>query len=77
MTNIEIIDFIEETYKPLSVVEVKIDGERIVIYAEKPGHVIGKKGSNIKVLSNILKKSFNIKEPKISVLSSEKRTVDE
>jgi len=76
LVRIDVIEFIEETYKPLSVVEAKIDGNRIVIYAEKPGHMIGKKGSNIKALSDILKKNFNIEKPQISVLPSEKRIVD-
>ena len=42
-------------------------GTRIIIYAERPALVIGRKGSNIKRISAILEKRFEIENPQIEV----------
>ena len=42
-------------------------GTRIVIFAERPALVIGRKGHNIKALSSILSRKFGIENPQIDV----------
>jgi len=38
-----------------------------VIYASKPGLIVGRKGTNISEIIEILKKKFNIENPQIEV----------
>ncbi|MCD6096416.1 MAG: 30S ribosomal protein S3 [Thermoprotei archaeon] len=47
-------------------------GTRITIYAERPGMVIGRRGSNIRLLTEKLQKLFNIENPQIDVIPVEK-----
>ena len=42
-------------------------GEKVVIFTSRPGLVVGKKGENIRKLTNILKKKFNMENPQIEV----------
>jgi len=42
-------------------------GEKIVIYAARPGLVVGRKGENIKKLTKNLKKKFNLENPQIEI----------
>lgn len=42
-------------------------GEKIVIYASRPGLVVGRKGQNIKSLTIDLKKKFNLENPQIEI----------
>ncbi|MEK6916613.1 MAG: 30S ribosomal protein S3, partial [Nanoarchaeota archaeon] len=42
-------------------------GEKIIIYASRPGLVIGGGGSNIKKLTEDLKKEFNLENPQIEI----------
>jgi small subunit ribosomal protein S3 len=42
-------------------------GEKIIIAASRPGLVVGKKGENIKKLTNTLKKKFNLENPQIEI----------
>ncbi|MBI2545582.1 30S ribosomal protein S3 [Candidatus Woesearchaeota archaeon] len=42
-------------------------GEKIVVYATKPGMVVGKKGESIKNLTRVLKKRFNLENPQIEL----------
>ncbi|MBD3164878.1 30S ribosomal protein S3 [Candidatus Woesearchaeota archaeon] len=42
-------------------------GEKIVIYSSKPGLIVGRKGQNIKQLTRILKKKFNLENPQIEI----------
>jgi len=43
-------------------------GTRIVIYAERPAMVIGKRGRTIKALTEILQQKFGLENPQIDVL---------
>ena len=47
-------------------------GTRITIYAERPGMVIGRRGSNIRLLTEKLQKLFNIENPQIDVIPVER-----
>jgi small subunit ribosomal protein S3 len=42
-------------------------GEKIVIYSARPGLIVGKKGQNIKQLTKVLKKKFDLENPQIEI----------
>ncbi|MBS3158810.1 30S ribosomal protein S3 [Candidatus Woesearchaeota archaeon] len=42
-------------------------GEKIVIYASRPGLIVGRKGANIKDLTRTLKKKFDLTNPQIEI----------
>lgn len=42
-------------------------GERIIIHTSKPGLIVGRKGSKIKDLTDILKSKFNMENPQVEV----------
>ena len=43
-------------------------GEKIIVYASRPGLVVGRKGENIKKLTNTLKKKFKFENPEIELM---------
>src|SRR3989338_1417868 len=51
-------------------------GEKIVIYASRPGLVVGKKGQNIKLLTTTLKKRFNLENPQIEISEVDNPNLD-
>lgn len=51
-------------------------GEKIVIYASRPGLVIGRKGQNIRQLTKTLKKKFNLENPQIEISEVENINLD-
>lgn len=51
-------------------------GEKIVIYASRPGLVVGRKGENIKKLTATLKKKFKLENPQIEISEVEKMFLD-
>ena len=42
-------------------------GEKVIIYTSRPGLIVGRKGSNIKELTEILKTKFGMENPQIEV----------
>lgn len=42
-------------------------GARVIVYATKPGIVIGRRGSNIRELTRLLEEKFNLNNPQIAV----------
>jgi len=42
-------------------------GEKVIIYASRPGLVVGRRGSNIKDLTKLLKKNFNLENPQVEI----------
>jgi len=42
-------------------------GEKVIIYASRPGLVVGRKGENIKKLTIALKKKFDLENPQIEI----------
>lgn len=42
-------------------------GEKIIIYASRPGLIVGRKGQNIKDLTTTLKKMFGLENPQIEI----------
>ncbi len=51
-------------------------GTRIVVYAAKPGMVIGRRGQSIRDLTKILEERFGIENPQISVATLEAPELD-
>ena len=42
-------------------------GEKIIVFASRPGLIVGRKGANIKKLTKDLKKKFNLENPQIEI----------
>ena len=51
-------------------------GEKIIIYASRPGLIVGRKGQNIKQLTKNLKKKFNLENPQIEINEVENLNLD-
>ena len=51
-------------------------GEKIIIYASRPGLIVGRKGQNIKQLTKTLKKRFNLENPQIEISEVEVPNLD-
>ncbi|WP_456471962.1 30S ribosomal protein S3 [Methanocaldococcus sp.] len=51
-------------------------GTKITIYAERPGFVIGRRGSRIRELTEVLAKEFNVDRPQIDVKPVENPDLD-
>src|SRR3989344_1956011 len=51
-------------------------GEKIIVYSNKPGLVVGKKGANIKELTDTLKDKFKMENPQIEVADVSTPTLD-
>src|SRR3989344_4481326 len=51
-------------------------GEKIIIYASRPGLIVGRKGQNIKQLTKSLKRKFELENPQIEISEVEKPSLD-
>lgn len=51
-------------------------GEKIIIFASRPGLIVGRKGQNIKQLTKTLKKRFNMENPQIEISEVENPSLD-
>mgnify|MGYP002640048011 CR=1 FL=1 len=51
-------------------------GEKIVIYSSRPGLIVGRKGQNIKQLTKVLKKKFNLENPQIEISEVDRVNAD-
>jgi len=64
-------DFLREKIKDAGFSNVEISktptGTRVVLHVTRPGIVIGRKGTGIKDLTDILEKQFGLKNPQIAV----------
>jgi len=67
----QIQEFIEKNLKKVGHSHTKLVktplGEKIVVYASRPGLIVGRKGENIKKLTKTLKKRFNLENPQIEI----------
>ncbi|MEM4397376.1 MAG: 30S ribosomal protein S3 [Candidatus Woesearchaeota archaeon] len=67
----QIQEFVKSNLKGVGLSHVKIQrtplGEKIIIYASRPGLIIGGGGNNIKKLTKQLKKKFNLENPQIEI----------
>jgi small subunit ribosomal protein S3 len=70
-TEYQIQEFISANLKGVGLSHTKIQrtplGEKIVIYASRPGLIIGGGGTNIKKLTKLLKKNFGLENPQIEI----------
>ena len=64
-------EFVSETLKNVGLSHVKMTrtplGEKITIFTSRPGLVVGRKGENIKKLTQTLKKKFDLENPQIEI----------
>jgi small subunit ribosomal protein S3 len=51
-------------------------GEKIVIYASRPGLIMGRKGQNIRELTKTLKKRFRLENPQVEISEVEEINLD-
>ena len=51
-------------------------GEKIIIFASRPGLIVGRKGQNIKQLTKTLKKRFSLENPQIEISEVENPSLD-
>jgi small subunit ribosomal protein S3 len=76
----QIQQYIEQTLKNVGHSATKLVrtplGEKIIISASRPGLVVGKKGENIKKLTNTLKRRFNLENPQIEIAEVENPNLD-
>ncbi len=71
LREVEIYDFLEEELRRSGFGGAEITktplGTRIIIYAMKPGIVIGRRGTNIRELTRVLEEKFHLFNPQIAV----------
>ncbi len=76
----QIQQYISDTMKNVGHSHTKVMrtplGEKIVIYASRPGLIVGRKGQNIKRLTLQLKKMFNLENPQIEISEVENVFLD-
>ena len=76
----QIQEFITESLNNVGHSHTKVQrtplGEKIVIYASRPGLVVGRKGENIKKLTTTLKKKFTLENPQIEISEVESMFLD-
>ena len=51
-------------------------GEKIIIFASRPGLIVGRKGQNIKQLTRTLKQKFSLENPQIEISEVENPNLD-
>ncbi len=68
----DVEDFVFSSLGKLSCSHVKLQrtplGEKISVYTSKPGLIVGRKGANIKALTDTLKNRFSMENPQIEVV---------
>jgi len=73
-------EFIKKSLGKGKISDIKIErtpiGEKIIIKTCKPGLIIGRRGESIQDLTEVLKKKFNLENPKLEILEIEKPDFD-
>ncbi len=68
----DVEDFVFSSLGKLSCSYVRVQrtpvGEKIAVYTSKPGLIVGRKGANIKTLTETLKSRFSLENPQIEVV---------
>ena len=76
----DVENFILNYIGPLSCSRVKIQrvplGDKISVFTSRPGLIVGRKGTNIRELTAILKTKFNMENPQIEVVEIERPDLD-
>lgn len=80
MKEFQVEDFIRQNLRNSGHSHTKIQrtplGEKIIIHASRPGIIVGRKGQNIKKLTMMLKKRFNLENPQIEIAEVENVNLD-
>ena len=80
LNNFQIQEYIEENLQGVGHSHTTLQrtplGEKIIIFASRPGLIVGRKGQNIKKLTVTLKKKFNLENPQIEISEVEKIDLD-
>jgi small subunit ribosomal protein S3 len=76
----EIDEFLSQDLKRAGYSKVEMTktplGTRVVVYAAKPGLVIGRRGQSIRELTQVLEQRFGVENPQISVATLEAPELD-
>jgi small subunit ribosomal protein S3 len=76
----QIEEFIDKSLKNVGHSHTKMVktplGEKITIFASRPGLIVGKKGQNIKDITKNLKKKFSLENPQIEISEIENVNLD-
>ena len=76
----EIDEFLSQELKRAGYSKVEMNktplGTRVVVYAAKPGLVIGRRGQSIRDLTAVLEQKFGVQNPQISVATLEAPELD-
>ena len=76
----QIQEFITQSLKNVGHSHTKLQrtplGEKIIVFASRPGLVVGRKGENIKKLTTTIKKKFNMENPQIEISEVENIFLD-
>jgi len=77
---LEIQEYVTTALKNLGQSHIKLQktplGEKIIIFASRPGLIVGRKGQNIRQLTEDLKKKFNLENPQIEINEVERPELD-
>ncbi len=80
MKNFQIQEYIFQSVPKSGISHTRLQltplGEKIIIYSERPGLVVGKSGSNIKRLTIALKKKFGLENPQIELSELTNPSID-
>ena len=76
----QIEDFVFSFLGKLSCSHIKMQrtplGEKISVHTSRPGLIVGKKGANIKILTDKLKTQFNMENPQLEVIEIQDPYID-
>jgi small subunit ribosomal protein S3 len=76
----QIQEYIADTLRNVGFSHSKVHktplGEKVIIYASRPGLVVGRKGENIQKLTQSLKSRFKLENPQIEIIEIEYPNLD-
>jgi small subunit ribosomal protein S3 len=76
----QIKEYISNTLRNVGHSDTKLQrtplGEKIIVFASRPGLVVGRKGENIKKLTNTLKNKFGLENPQIEIEEVSKQNLN-
>jgi len=80
VNELEIQEYISSVLKNLGHSHIKLQktplGEKIIVFASRPGLIVGKKGQNIKKLTEDLKEKFKLENPQIEINEIDRPELD-
>jgi len=76
----QIEEYIKNSLKRVGYSHTKVQktplGDKVVIHASRPGLIVGRRGSNIKKLTQDLKEKFNLENPQVEINEVENPDLD-